>query len=71
MTCELVEVSLKQRSQFALLVDSSVSGWDLDLEEDMIWTVDGLRPWLTTCTQVIVRTVAVLKIYMVDHHHSY
>ena len=38
----LVDVPLEQRPQFALLVDPSPGSWYLDLEEDMIGTMDAL-----------------------------
>ena len=59
----LVEVSLEQRPHFAFLVHSSTSGWDFDFDEDMVRSVDGLRQRLTTCTQVVVKTVAVYDIH--------
>jgi hypothetical protein len=53
----LVDVPLEQRPLLALLVDPCPGGWDLDLEEDMVRTMDALRPLLTVLTQVIIRTI--------------
>lgn len=71
MAGELVEVSLEQRSQFALPVDAGLGSRDLDLDEHVVRTMDRLRPLLTVLTKVIVRTVAVvmcgensIKLYM-------
>lgn len=58
MAGELVDVSLEERSQFALPVHASLSSRYLDLQEHMIGAMDSLRPLFTTFTQVIVRTVA-------------
>lgn len=54
----LVDVSFEQWPQFALFVDSSSGGWDLDLQENVVGTMDALRPLLTVLTQVIIGTIA-------------
>lgn len=43
----LINVPFEQRPQLPLPVDPSLCSWDLDLEEDMVWAMDALRPLLT------------------------
>ena len=42
VTSKLVEVSLEQRSEFTFPVQSGLGSGDLDLEKDVVWTMDGL-----------------------------
>lgn len=54
----LINVPFEQRPQLPLPVDPSLCSWDLDLEEDMVWAMDALRPLLTALAQVIIRAIA-------------
>lgn len=57
MMLHLVEVCFEER-----LGAEGHFGWDLHLEEDMVFWVDVLGVWLTHLTEVIVHTVPAIMV---------